>query len=144
MVGGTLCVTLGVIGVFVPVLPTTPFLLLAAICYARSSDRLYDWLLTNRWFGDYVRHYREDKGLPLNQKIITLTALWLTLGYAALFAVSQFWAQIILFGIALTVTIHLLRVKTFKPVPPEIRTAGPAMVDSPLSKNSSAIKCERH
>ena len=122
IVAGTLCVALGVIGIFVPLLPTTPFLLLAAVCYARSSERLYDWLLTNRWFGDYVRHYREGKGLPLKQKILTLTALWLTLGYAALFVVSQAWAQIILFGIALTVTIHLLRIKTFKPEPPEIQS----------------------
>ena len=56
---GTLCVVLGVIGMFIPVLPTTPFLLLAAVCYGRSSKRFYHWLLTNRWFGEYIRNYRE-------------------------------------------------------------------------------------
>ena len=57
LLGGTLCVILAVVGMFVPVLPTTPLLLLAAVCYARSSERFYRWLLTNRWCGPYIRNY---------------------------------------------------------------------------------------
>ena len=65
--GGNLCVALAVLGLFLPVLPTTPFLLLAAVCYARSSERFYHWLVTNRWFGAYIRNYREGRGIPLWQ-----------------------------------------------------------------------------
>ena len=77
---GTVSVALGMLGVFVPVLPTTPFLLMAAVCYAPSPRRFYHWLMTNRWCGDYVRHYREGRGIPLRQKAITALLLWLTIG----------------------------------------------------------------
>jgi uncharacterized protein len=115
MVSGTLCVGLGALGVFLPVLPTTPFLLLAAFCYARSSKRFYDWLITNRWFGDYIRNYREGGGIPLRQKVITILLLWLMIGYAAWFVVLSWWGKFILLGIASGVTFHLIRMKTFKP-----------------------------
>ena len=115
IVSGTLCVTLGILGIFLPVLPTTPFLLLAVICYARSSKRLYNRLITNRWCGQYIRNYREGKGIPLKQKVLTILLLWLMIGYAAGFVVTLWWVKIILFGIAIGVTIHLIRIKTFKP-----------------------------
>lgn len=111
---GTLCVVLGVLGIFVPVLPTTPLLLLAAICYARSSERFYHWLLNNRWFGEYIKNYREGRGIPLRIKILTLIALWLTIGFATLRVVSVWWVQFILLGVAVGVTIHLVRITTFK------------------------------
>ncbi len=112
---GTFFVALGVLGLFLPVLPTTPFLLLAAVCYARSSERFYHWLLTNRWFGEYIRNYREGRGIPLKQKVLTISLLWLTIGYAAWFVVSPWWVKLILLGIAVGVTTHLIRMKTFKP-----------------------------
>jgi uncharacterized membrane protein YbaN (DUF454 family) len=99
---------------FVPVLPTTPFLLLAAICYARSSERFYHWLLNNRWFGEYIKNYREGRGIPLREKTLTLIALWLTIGFTTLLVVSAWWGQLILLGVAVGVTIHLVRIKTFK------------------------------
>jgi uncharacterized membrane protein YbaN (DUF454 family) len=114
VVSGTLFVALGILGMFLPVLPTTPFLLLAAICYARSSKRFYHWLLTNRWFGEYIRNYREGSGIPLKQKVLTISLLWLTIGYAAWFVVSPWWVKLILLGIAVGVTTHLIRIKTFK------------------------------
>ena len=116
---GTLCVALGVVGMFMPILPTTPFLLLAAVCYARSSKRFYDWLLTNRWCGEYIRNYREGRGIPRQQKALTITLLWLTIGSTAGFAVSLWWVRLILLGIATAVTIHLVRIKTFYPTSPE-------------------------
>jgi uncharacterized membrane protein YbaN (DUF454 family) len=64
VIAGTLFVGLGIIGIFIPVLPTTPFLLLAAACYARSSRKFHEWLLNNRWFGDYIRNYLQGKGFP--------------------------------------------------------------------------------
>jgi uncharacterized membrane protein YbaN (DUF454 family) len=113
---GTLCVGLGVIAVFLPVLPTTPFLLLAAICYARSSERFYHWLLSNRWCGEFIKNYREGKGIPLKLKILTILLLWLTIGSTAWLAVSQWWIRLILIGIAVVVTFHLVNIKTYKPI----------------------------
>ena len=112
---GTFFVALGVLGLFLPVLPTTPFLLLAAVCYARSSERFYHWLLTNRWCGEYIRNYREGNGIPRRQKVLTLLLLWLAIGYTAWFVVSLWWVKLILVGIAVGVTVHLARIKTFKP-----------------------------
>lgn len=121
---GTLSVALGVVGIFFPVLPTTPFLLLAAVCYARSSERFYHWLLTNRWLGEYIRNYREGRGIPLKQKVLTITLLWLSIGYAALFVAPLWWVRLILFGIATGVTIHLVRTKTYRPEPQAPRSPG--------------------
>jgi len=115
VVCGTLSVGLGLIGIFVPVLPTTPFLLLAAYCYGRSSSRFYDWLMSNPWFGEYIRNYHEGRGIPLKQKFFSITMLWLTIGYAAWFVIPLWWARLILLGVATGVTIHLVRVKTFRP-----------------------------
>ena len=112
---GTLCVALGVFGMFLPVLPTTPFLLLAAICYARSSERFYHWLMTNRLCGEYIRNYREGRGIPLKQKILIILLLWLTISSTAWLAVSQWWVRWILLGIAVGVTIHLVKLKTYRP-----------------------------
>ena len=121
---GTLCVALGVIGMLLPLLPTTPFLLLAAACYARSSPRFYHWLLTNRWCGVYIRNYRAGRGLPRQQKILTLALLWATIGVTAIFVVPLWWVRVLLLAIATGVTLHLLRIPTFKPGAP----AAPAAV----------------
>ncbi|MEI8132046.1 MAG: YbaN family protein, partial [Leptolinea sp.] len=77
---GTICVIFGVIGMALPILPTTPFLLLAAFFYARSSKRFYSWLMTNRIFGEYLRNFREGRGIPLRQKVIVIGIFWLTIG----------------------------------------------------------------
>lgn len=113
---GTFCVALGALALFLPVLPTTPFLLLAAICYARSSERFYHWLVANPWCGEFIRNYREGRGITLKLKIFTISLLWLTIGSTAWFAVSQWWIRWILLGIAVGVTIHLVMTKTYKPM----------------------------
>ena len=109
---GTLSVILGIIGIFLPILPTTPFLLLAAACYGRSSDRLHRWLLNNRWFGPYLKDYSEGRGLPLRLKILTILTLWLVIGFTALILVSALWLRISLFTIMVAVTVHLVMIKT--------------------------------
>ena len=114
IVAGTVFLGIGIIGIFLPLLPTTPFILLAASCYARSSKRLYDWLLNNRWFGNYVKNYREGKGIPRRVKILSVSFLWIVIGYSVLFVVNAFSIRIILFLIALGVTIHILSIKTLK------------------------------
>ena len=111
---GTACVALGTLGIVLPLLPTTPFLLLAAVCYARSSPRLLHWLTHNRWFGAYIRNYREGHGIPLREKILTLSLLWITIGITVIFFVPLLWVEILLLLIATAVTIHLLRIKTMK------------------------------
>ena len=128
---GSLCVVLALIGTVAPVLPTTPFLLLAAYFYARSSQRFYTWLTTNRWFGQYIRNYREGRGLPLLHKVITIALVWLSIGSAALLVVSSWWMRAILVIIALGVTLHLARIKTSQEAPPhalieDIETPGEA------------------
>ncbi len=115
IVAGTLCVILATIGIFLPILPTTPFLLLAAYFYARSSQRFYNWLMTNRWFGEYIRNYREGKGISMRNKVISGLFLWGTILYATFFVASQLWLKILLIGIAVAVTAHLARVKTYRP-----------------------------
>lgn len=114
---GIVCVALGVLGIFLPILPTTPFLLLAAACFSRSSSRFYHWLLTNRWCGTYIRNYREGRGIELRHKIVTLLLLWLTIGAAALLAVEKVPVRILLLVIASGVTIHVLKIRTYRPEP---------------------------
>jgi len=129
---GTLAMTLGVIGIFVPILPTTPFLLLAAFCYARSSERFYRWLLTNRWFGSYLRNYREGRGMALRDKLLTLTALWLAIGTSVAFAIPSPWGKAALTLIALAVTVHLARIKTLRS-PAAPRVESPAALADPVA-----------
>lgn len=109
---GITAVGLGTVGVFVPLLPTTPFLLLAAACFMRSSERLYDWLIHHRWFGSYIRNYREHGAVTLGAKIISLTLLWSVIGYSAVFVARAWWLRGLLAAIAVGVTSHLLALKT--------------------------------
>ena len=111
---GTFFLGLGIIGIFLPLLPTTPFLLLAAACYTRSSKGLYNWLLTNRWLGNYIRNYRERKGVPFKIKILSISFLWIAIGYSAIFVVHILLGRIILILIAIGVTIHILTIATLK------------------------------
>jgi hypothetical protein len=119
---GTILLGLGVLGVFLPILPTTPFLLLSAACYYKSSKRMHTWMLNNKWFGSYIRNYREGKGIPLKTKIFTLALLWLVITYSALFHVASILIiQITLFIIATAVTIHIITLPTFKK-PPQLES----------------------
>jgi uncharacterized membrane protein YbaN (DUF454 family) len=115
LAAGTICLTLGAIGIFVPLLPATPFLLIAAACYIRSSERMYNWLLNNRWCGTYIKNYREGRGIPLKTKIIAIAFLWAAILYSAIMVVNEILlAQLILFIIAFVVSIHLIRIPTFR------------------------------
>jgi uncharacterized membrane protein YbaN (DUF454 family) len=114
IIAGTFFVGLGIIGIFVPLLPTTPFLLLAAACYARSSQRFYGWLLNNKWFGNYIRSYLERKGVPLKVKILAITLLWITIGSSVAFAVQILVIRLILVLIAIGGSIYILSIRTLK------------------------------
>ena len=113
---GSIFVGLAVIGIFLPGLPTTPFLILAAYFYIRSSNKLYNWLINNKILGVYIRGYLSGKGMPLRAKIISLILMWIFGTFAVLFGIpdSLIFVKIIVFIILLIGTIFLLRVKTFK------------------------------
>jgi uncharacterized membrane protein YbaN (DUF454 family) len=107
IVVGTISIGIGVIGIIVPVLPTTPFLLLAAICYMRGSQRLYNALLCNRFIGSYVRNYLEGRGMSLKMKIWTLSLLWAAIACTAVLATDSLVVRIILLVVASGVTVHI-------------------------------------
>ena len=111
---GSISLALGVVGIFLPLLPTTPLLLLAAYCYSCSSERLHTWLLTNRWFGEYIRNYQEGKGVPMKVKAGTLALLWITITTSAVFFVDIMLVKGILLIIAIAVSAHVLMMKTLK------------------------------
>jgi len=112
---GTVSLALGTIGIVLPILPTTPFLLLALACYCRSSKRMTEWVLNNKYFGSYIRRYKEGKGIPIKTKIAAITILWITIIYSAFFIVNNWWiVQLILFAIATGVSIHIIRLPTYR------------------------------
>ena len=111
---GSVSLALGIMGIFLPVLPTTPFLLLSAALYMRSSQRLYNWLMSHKHLGVYIRNFREYKALPLRVKIVSVTMVWATLFYCAFAVAKEWWMSTIFIAIALGVTIHILRFKTLK------------------------------
>ncbi|MCW3977642.1 MAG: YbaN family protein [Candidatus Bathyarchaeota archaeon] len=112
VLAGTVSLGLGCIGIVLPVLPTTPFLLLSAACYYKGSERLHNWILNNRWFGNYIRNYQEGKGIPLKTKIFTLTLLWIVISYSTIFMLNILVVQMILVGIAIGVSIHIVTLPT--------------------------------
>jgi len=112
-IGGTITLLLGIVGIFLPILPTTPFLLVSAAAYARSSSRFHYWLLHNKILGSYIRNYRDGLGMPIKVKIFTLSFLWLMILIATLM-VPILWVQIILIIIALAVSIHIILIRPKK------------------------------
>ena len=115
---GTISLGFGAVGVFLPILPTTPFLLLSAACYYKGSERMHRWLLSNKLFGSYIRNYKEGKGISLTAKILTLFLLWITIFFSAFYMIRNFPIQIVLFAIAIAVTIHVITLPTFRKAHP--------------------------
>lgn len=108
IVAGSISVGIGILGIVLPLLPTTPFLLLASALYLRSSDRLYNWLIYHKVFGKIIREYLQNKTIPIRVKIFSLTLLWTAISYSAIFVVSKLWITFLLFAIAVGVTVHIL------------------------------------
>jgi len=106
---GCLAVVLGVLGIFLPLLPTTPFLLLASACFARGSTRMHNWLQTNRVFGKYLRDYENGKGIPLRGKIWILIFMWTTMSYSMWRLHDRLALQLLVAAIGTCVTIYLTR-----------------------------------
>ncbi|MGY2290242.1 YbaN family protein [Pseudomonas sp. SDO528_S397] len=111
---GWLSVALGVIGIFLPVLPTTPFLLLAAACFARSSARFYHWLVDHPQLGPWIRDYLDGSGIPLKAKVYAIGLMWLSIGVSC-YLVPSPWARGFMLTSAVLVTAYILRQKTLPP-----------------------------
>jgi uncharacterized membrane protein YbaN (DUF454 family) len=110
VVCGTICVGLGILGIFLPLMPTTVFLLMAAACYARSSERFHRRLVEHPVLGPYIQHRR---GLTIRQKTYILTALWVSLGITMVFTARATWMRALLVLVGVGVTLHVSRI----PVP---------------------------
>jgi uncharacterized membrane protein YbaN (DUF454 family) len=110
---GLACTGLAILGIFLPLLPTVPLLLLAAACFARSSERFHGWLLQHPRLGPMIRGYLDGQGIPLRSKIYAIALLWLTIPISALFLTSLLWVQITLFAIGCGVTVYLLRLPLY-------------------------------
>lgn len=111
IVAGSVSLALGVVGVFVPLLPTTPFLLLAAACYLRSSPQLYERLMANRVLGRYIKLYQSGAGVPVRVKASAIGLLWLTIGCSGVFFLHSTVARVILGLVALAVTAHIISIR---------------------------------
>ncbi len=111
LVVGWLSVVLGVIGIFLPVLPTTPFLLLAAACFMRSSKRFYLWLVNHRRLGPWIVDYLQGEGIPLKAKVYAISLMWLSIG-ASSYLVPLFWARAFMLTSAVLVSVYILKQKT--------------------------------
>jgi len=114
LIAGWFFISLAIVGVILPLVPTSPFLLVAAACFFRSSPRFYHWLMNNKFIGKYIRDYQEKKGIPLNVKILALIFLWASILVSACFLLQILWLQIFLVGIAIAVTVHISLIKTKK------------------------------
>lgn len=111
---GSVALAIGIIGIFLPIMPTTPFLLLAAFCYMRSSERLFTWLINHRIFGAYIYNYMNHKAITKNTKIGSLSFLWLSL-FISMLVISNLLISLLLLVIGTGVSIHVMSLKTLEP-----------------------------
>ncbi|MBP3679707.1 MAG: YbaN family protein [Bacteroidaceae bacterium] len=111
---GSLSLVLGVIGIFLPLIPTTPLLLLSAALYIRSSEKLYLWLINQKHLGAYIRNFRENKAIPLRAKIISVSMVWISLSYCAITISESVIIKIIFLLLATAISLHILSYKTLK------------------------------
>lgn len=110
---GFLCVGFAILGIFLPVLPTTPWLLLAAWLFYKGNPKMRIWLLNNKYLGSYIDNYIKYRAIPLKSKIISISMLWITILFSV-YIVNPILLKILLLCIAVGVTIHLLMIKTLK------------------------------
>jgi uncharacterized protein len=111
LIFGGIFLILGLVGIFFPILPTTPFLLLSASCFLRSSHTAYRRLMTHKVLGKYIFHYRVTKAVPLKSKVAALSFLWIGILVSVYFA-PILWVKGLLLLIAVCVTMHITSLKT--------------------------------
>jgi uncharacterized membrane protein YbaN (DUF454 family) len=109
---GTIALVIGAIGLFLPVVPTTPLVLLAAACYYRGSDRLHTWILSSRWFGETIKNYQEGRGITRNTKVRAISMMWVMIFFSAWFFVDNLHVRIAIICVAIGVTVYLIQLPT--------------------------------
>lgn len=107
MIIGTVSLGLGVIGIMLPVLPTTPFLLLSLACYMRSSSKLHNFILSNKYLAPYVKDYISGNGIPIASKKKAIFLIWLTIGFSVVFIIDKIFVKMMLFIIATIVSTYI-------------------------------------
>ncbi len=112
LIAGFLLVAIGVIGIFLPLLPTTVFLILASACFIKSSPKANEWLRNHKILGVYIKNYQDKSGLTLKSKILSIIFLWLSISISGLLLTNEFYIRMVLLAIAIGVSIHLILVKT--------------------------------
>jgi uncharacterized protein len=113
VVAGTIALLLGIVGIFVPLLPTTPFLLLASACYLRGSERMHQWLISHGRLGACIRAFEEGRGIPARAKLVAIAMLWISIAFAAEL-IGHPAAAVALLALAGAVTLYLLRLPTLR------------------------------
>ncbi len=111
---GGLSVAVGIVGIFVPLLPSFEFFLLAAVCFGRSSPAAYRWLTTNRVFGKRFSDYKDQRGATIATKLVTVSMLWAGMGASVALLQPPFWLDALLAAVAIGVTWHVLSLKTIR------------------------------
>ena len=111
LISGFLLVGIGVLGIFLPLLPTTIFLILASMCFLKSSPKANEWLKNHKLLGGYIDNYQNKTGLTRNAKITNIVTLWISILLSAFLLTDELYIQVLLFGIAIGVTIHILMIK---------------------------------
>jgi uncharacterized membrane protein YbaN (DUF454 family) len=115
---GSISLVIGIVGIVVPLLPTTPFLLLAAYCYSRGSKRLSNRLLGNKLIGGYLKNYLEGRAMSLKAKIWSLSILWVVIGCTAAFVTDSLIIRIVLLAVGSGVTVHVALLRAAVPSKP--------------------------
>lgn len=106
---GTASACLGALGIFVPLLPTTPFLLLSAYCFSKSSPTLHGWLVTNRHLGPYLARYQPGRRLSPRDLALALAVLWISISVSIALAMPHAAGRAVLIGVATAVSVYLVR-----------------------------------
>ena len=110
---GLISLGLGIVGAFLPLLPTVPFVLLSAFLFARSSDKLHNWLITHKIFGQLIRDYHEERGITIQGKVAAISMMWISNIISIAFIINNIlWLQILMSIVTLSVTIYILQYKT--------------------------------
>jgi len=109
LIAGIVSLILGIIGIFLPLLPTTPFVLLTAYCFAKSSNKLHLLLLNHKYFGKILQDFTENRIIRRKNKIIALTFMWTSLILSVTFFMPFIWVKVIVIGIGISVTVYILK-----------------------------------
>ena len=112
MIAGFLFVALGIIGIFLPVMPSIPFLIVASICFSKSSKKFHNLLLNNKWVGPHIKNYHENNGIKVKTKILSIIFQWAGILFTSIFLVHNFFGRILMVIIATGATIYIVSLKT--------------------------------